>query len=69
VSVAAASLGAAALLLSRHARQWGEHDRLSGSLGAAMALLVWFSVGTVSLLLGMAWTVTRADAREREEMS
>jgi uncharacterized BrkB/YihY/UPF0761 family membrane protein len=33
-----------------------------------MALLVWFSVGTVSLLLGMAWTVTRADAREREEM-
>jgi hypothetical protein len=59
VSVLAASLGAAALLLSRHARQWGEYE----------ALLVWFSVGIVSLPLGMVWTVTRASAREREEMS
>ena len=55
---------AASALFSLYARQWGEYDRLYGSLGAAMALLVWFYVGTFALLLGMAWNVALAAARE-----
>lgn len=56
----------ASALFSLYARQWGEYDRLYGSLGAAMALLMWFYVGTFALLLGMAWNVALAQARERE---
>jgi membrane protein len=56
----------ASALFSLYARQWGEYDRLYGSLGAAMALLMWFYVGTFALLLGMAWNVALAEARARE---
>jgi membrane protein len=56
----------ASALFSLYARQWGEYDRLYGSLGAAMALLMWFYVGTFALLLGMAWNVALAQARARE---
>lgn len=54
----------ASALFSLYARQWGEYDRLYGSLGAAMALLMWFYVGTFALLLGMAWNVALARTRE-----
>jgi membrane protein len=57
---------AASALFSVYARQWGEYDRIYGSLGAAMALLMWFYVGTFAVLLGMAWNVALAKLRARE---
>ncbi len=53
----------ASALFSVYAGRFAEYDRIYGSLGAAMALLMWFYVGTYALLLGMCWTVTLARAR------
>ncbi len=53
-------------LFSVYASQWGEYDRIYGSLSAAMALLMWFYVGTFALLLGMAWNVALSQARALE---
>ncbi len=53
----------ASALFSLYASRWGEYDRIYGSLGAAMALLMWFYVGTFAVLLGMAWNVALSHAR------
>lgn len=50
---------AASHLFSLYAEVWADYDRIYGSLGAAMALLMWFYVGAYALLLGMAWNVDR----------
>lgn len=52
----------ASWLFSLYARHLGEYDRIYGSLGAAMALLMWFYVAAYALLLGMAWNVERSRA-------
>lgn len=52
----------ASWLFSLYARHLGEYDRVYGSLGAAMALMMWFYVGAYALLLGMAWNVERSRA-------
>jgi membrane protein len=49
----------ASWLFSLYASNWAEYDRIYGSLGAAMALLMWFYVGAYAVLLGMAWNVER----------
>jgi membrane protein len=49
----------ASWLFSLYASHWGDYDRIYGSLGAAMALLMWFYVGAYAVLLGMAWNVER----------
>lgn len=57
---------AASVLFSLYAGRFGEYDRIYGSLGAAMALLMWFYVGTYAVLIGMDWNVKLAEARARE---
>lgn len=54
---------AASVLFSLYASRFGEYDRIYGSLGAAMALLMWFYVGTYAVLLGMDWNVKLEQAR------
>jgi membrane protein len=60
------------VLFSLYVGRWADYDRIYGSLGAAMALLMWFYLGTYAVLLGMQWTVIRdakandAKARDRQ---
>jgi membrane protein len=54
------------VLFSLYAGAWAQYDRIYGSLGAAMALLMWFYVGAYAVLLGMVWNVIRErDAHAR----
>jgi membrane protein len=53
---------AASGLFSLYVGGWADYDRIYGSLGAAIALLMWFYVSAYALLLGMAWNVERERA-------
>ncbi|WP_291298745.1 YihY/virulence factor BrkB family protein [Elioraea sp.] len=53
------------VLFSLYVGRWANYDRIYGSLGAAMALLMWFFLGTYAVLLGMQWTVIRDDHASR----
>lgn len=47
------------VLFSLYVGRWADYDRIYGSLGAAMALLMWFYLGTYAVLIGMQWNVIR----------